>query len=441
MNDERSFERTAQAWLELGTSQAPERAIQAVLLAIETTPQDRDLRVPWRLWIMTISLRVGAAAVIGLLLLGAAFYVFSGGGSDVGGWPTSTSSSTPGSPDAEASPALSAARTPDFSALTSTILLEHVGNALDGTESEPPNPPNPTRRLYVMDSRGLREFTPYPPIKAFPDWSPDGRRIAYSDADYGTATKIFEAGLDGEAHMLSTICATCNEDYPDYSPDGARIAYLSWQPRISNPLIAIRDLASGEVTELPTTASDVSEGFPEKPRWSPDGTRIVYALVQRSNLGRPGRKQPAVASHLFIVDVTTGAVTPLDVGMDHVGDASWSPDGTRILFANRPFYISGSLSTHDIYSVSVDGTDLWQLTREGASGAPSWTPDGRILFFRASSAGEKETDGDRSAVVGSDGLWLMDADGSNAASLGTSLPDLSSDANGFAYYGYWQPSP
>ena len=35
MNDERSFERTARAWLEQGANQAPDRAVQAVLFAIE----------------------------------------------------------------------------------------------------------------------------------------------------------------------------------------------------------------------------------------------------------------------------------------------------------------------------------------------------------------------------------------------------------------------
>ena len=103
MNDERSFERTARAWLELGANQAPDRAIQAVLLAIETTPQERDLRIPWRFPTMNTPLRVGMAAVIGLLLLGAGIYLFGGIGPRIIGRrrhpsrhrPPSTATATP----------------------------------------------------------------------------------------------------------------------------------------------------------------------------------------------------------------------------------------------------------------------------------------------------------------------------------------------------------
>jgi hypothetical protein len=99
MTDERSFERTAQAWLEPGANQAPDRAIQAVLLAIETTPQERDLHIPWRFPTMNTPLRVGMAAVIGLLLLGAGIYIFGGSGQMIGGQsaatPTPTATSVP----------------------------------------------------------------------------------------------------------------------------------------------------------------------------------------------------------------------------------------------------------------------------------------------------------------------------------------------------------
>jgi hypothetical protein len=96
MNDERSFERTARAWLELGANQAPDRTVQSVLLAIETTPQERDLRIPWRFPTMNTPLRVGMAAVIGLLVLGAGFYLIGGReASIVGTEPTPTLSPSP----------------------------------------------------------------------------------------------------------------------------------------------------------------------------------------------------------------------------------------------------------------------------------------------------------------------------------------------------------
>jgi hypothetical protein len=73
MTDDLRFERTARDWLELGPVGAPADVVQAALLEIETTPQERDLRVPWRIQTMPTFARalVAAAVVIGLAAGGA----------------------------------------------------------------------------------------------------------------------------------------------------------------------------------------------------------------------------------------------------------------------------------------------------------------------------------------------------------------------------------
>ena len=109
MTDDRSLERAARSWLETGPTQAPDRAVEAALLRIETTPQERDLRIPRRFTVMPIFARVAAAAVLGALLVGGAVYLFSPGGrSGVGApVPSPTSVSTPATtPSLVASPAV-----------------------------------------------------------------------------------------------------------------------------------------------------------------------------------------------------------------------------------------------------------------------------------------------------------------------------------------------
>jgi hypothetical protein len=49
MTSERDFDRLAEAWLELGPHEAPDRVVAAVLQAIETTPQERR-RIVWPTW-------------------------------------------------------------------------------------------------------------------------------------------------------------------------------------------------------------------------------------------------------------------------------------------------------------------------------------------------------------------------------------------------------
>src|SRR5262245_43305241 len=80
MTDDRSLERTARSWLEIGPTAAPERAVDAALLRIESTPQERDLRVPWRITARPMPSALAAAALIGARLVGGASFAFSSGG-------------------------------------------------------------------------------------------------------------------------------------------------------------------------------------------------------------------------------------------------------------------------------------------------------------------------------------------------------------------------
>jgi len=97
MTDDRSLERAARSWLENGPTQAPDRAVEAALLRIQTTPQERDLRIPWRLPTMTTPARVATAALIGVIAVGGALFMLGRPGqSGVGGpGPTPTQTPTP----------------------------------------------------------------------------------------------------------------------------------------------------------------------------------------------------------------------------------------------------------------------------------------------------------------------------------------------------------
>ena len=99
MTDDRSLERAARSWLETGPTQAPDRAVEAALLRIETTAQERDLRIPWRLPTMLTPARLAVAAVIVALAMGGTVLIVNRPNqATVGGPGPSASSSTPASP-------------------------------------------------------------------------------------------------------------------------------------------------------------------------------------------------------------------------------------------------------------------------------------------------------------------------------------------------------
>ena len=80
-------------------------------------------------------------------------------------------------------------------------------------------------------------------------------------------------------------------------------------------------------------------------------------------------------------------------------DASFSPDGSKILFAANH---DGDL---EIFVVNADGSDQQQLTENGNQDFfPSWSPDGNTIVFSSDRNGGVE-------------LYLMDADGGNQRPL------------------------
>lgn len=103
MNDDRLLQRLARAWIEVGPTQAPQRAVEEALIRIETTPQERDWLVASGVRAITTLTRLAVAASIGALLVGGAILLLPGSGPGSGG-PTPTPSPTTPPPSASATP-------------------------------------------------------------------------------------------------------------------------------------------------------------------------------------------------------------------------------------------------------------------------------------------------------------------------------------------------
>jgi Tol biopolymer transport system component len=109
---------------------------------------------------------------------------------------------------------------------------------------------------------------------------------------------------------------------PALSPDGKLLAYASGPA--TSMRIFIRPVSGGRTVTL----SETGGGFQYRPKWSPDGSQILF-------LTRDGA---------YVVSALGGASTRVAAGA--LGAAAWSPDGTRVLVARE-----GALSI-----VSLDGS-------------------------------------------------------------------------------------
>ena len=89
---DRQFERAVSDWLEDGSDRTPGSAIDGVLLAVRTTPQERDLRIPWRIH-MPVYARAALIAVALVVMVGAGLaFLNTGAPGGAGGAPAPTAS-------------------------------------------------------------------------------------------------------------------------------------------------------------------------------------------------------------------------------------------------------------------------------------------------------------------------------------------------------------
>jgi len=85
MTDQRELDRLLGAFFADGTDELADRVIDAALDQIDHTRQRRALRMPRRFPTMTMPIRLAAAAVIGALAVGGAFYLLKPDQPAVGG--------------------------------------------------------------------------------------------------------------------------------------------------------------------------------------------------------------------------------------------------------------------------------------------------------------------------------------------------------------------
>ena len=104
MSDDQRFERDARAWIELGPVDAPDRVVEAAFVEIERTSQERDLRLPWRLPIVSPRLRLAAVAIVAVVAVGVVSSISRSPLPGVTG-----ASPLPGATDANPTPSLAAA--------------------------------------------------------------------------------------------------------------------------------------------------------------------------------------------------------------------------------------------------------------------------------------------------------------------------------------------
>lgn len=182
--------------------------------------------------------------------------------------------------------------------------------------------------------------------------------------------------LDVEAGEFKRLTDTLSteEFYPQYSPDGSKIAYLAWDHdpdtwEVTSVCICVID-ADGTDQNKVIIPVEEPNGL-VIPYWSPDSKRIAYSWYDEE----AGRN----SADIYIIDVESANRANL-TNTPTIGDfdPSWSPDGSRIAFCSG--------ITRDVYHLRVmdlNGkivSELYDLT-DYPAGFPSWSPDAKRIVF------------------------------------------------------------
>jgi hypothetical protein len=205
MTDDRSLERAARSWLEEGPTQAPDSAVNAALSRIQTTRQDWDLRILWRLPTMSVSARVLAAGVVlaavGLGAILAVLRPTAGPGTGASGPPTAVPTSPPSS-----------------LAASLTARLESTRHAV--TIAYPSGwTATPASLSYPKIDDAVGDFDAYDRVEG------DGSRFIVTSGALQEGQSFDEYRASGEARIPSRCRITVEQAEP--MPVGSAVGYLT----------------------------------------------------------------------------------------------------------------------------------------------------------------------------------------------------------------------
>ena len=159
---------------------------------------------------------------------------------------------------------------------------------------------------------------------------------------------------------------------PDWSPDGRQLAYVSHRGPLPFGLgsfaLCIRSLDTGEERELLPKLNYLS-----RPRWSPDGRSILLLANDLKN--RQG---------LYLMDVQSGSITRLMQAREgtYMSGLVWSPDGKAIFYGRDEY---GS-HTPGIVIRDLETGQERGIVRADPGGSPASfdvSPDGQWVVFRS----------------------------------------------------------
>lgn len=248
--------------------------------------------------------------------------------------------------------------------------------------------------IYIMNSDGSGRTDPLS-AGIRPRWSNDGRKVAFAGRE---RNGLYVMNADGtRRRRLSAGFVNGHR----WSPVGNKIVFVKSSGTADEDIdIYVIDGDGTGQTRLTQSPENGKRDANHDPRWSPDGKSITFWRFRNDGSGPQG----VVDIFLMSADGSNQTNLTNTAAVDE-RFSSWSPDGRKIAFVSQNQSSNGS----ELSVMSFDGTSRTTLTTGRRVGTFDWSPDGNKIVF--TGAGIED---------GAQTIWVMNADGTGQVQLTTS---------------------
>jgi len=238
-------------------------------------------------------------------------------------------------------------------------------------------------RIIITDTAGneLRRigqhslggsFESFQPSSGAMAWSPDGTELAFIAKKGGRNEIRFVNANTGRKSRNAIILPLSAINGLDWSRDGNKLALTAIS--FGQPDLYMYDMTTLELSVLVDSPESKSS-----PRFSPNGTKIIFAVTDTIGLGaNPLTSQtPQPTSNIAIYEIDTRAYYLLADTDWNDGQPAFSPDGNSFVF------VSDRNGIDNLYISSLDNPESAHPLTDytGNSRNPDWAADGSAIVF------------------------------------------------------------